>query len=113
MGNVTFCDPVNPPGTVKDEQVCEFCLVQLTDENRAASSKDPDYIAACLYQFCEKCRRSKLGRVPDSDYLAPEKKWRRITYQMFWNSRNAAGFWEFVKALRPFGDQEFDPLKEG
>ena len=113
MGNnVTFMKPTNPPGTPPDEQRCEYCLISLGGKDhkyRSKISKDPDYIDANLCIYCAKCRKSKLGRVPDSDYLDPPLKWRRITYQMFYNSGNAEGLWRLVEALRPFGPNAYDP----
>jgi len=107
--------PVNPPGTPRVEQKCSFCLISLggfREENRSEVSKDPDLIAANLYQWCTKCREKLKGRNPDSHYLKPNVKWRAIVYQMFWNSKNPDGFWEFVKSRNPFGKTPFDPETE-
>ena len=110
--NVTFLAPVNPHGTQEEDQRCEFCLISLGGKDhkyRSKISKDPDYIDANLCIYCEKCRKSKLGRVPDSDSLGPRRKWRRIVYQMFYRADNIEGFWRFVEALRPFGNNIYDP----
>ncbi len=112
MNNVKFSEPANPPGTARAEQRCEFCLVDLggfKERHRSRVSADPDYAAANVAMFCKECRKSKLGRVPDNEYLDPGRKWRRIVYQMFWNSKNADGFWEFVNQLKPFGGNPYDP----
>ena len=109
---MTFLGPVNPPGTAEAEQRCEFCLIALGGKNRSLRSKiskNPDYIDANLCIYCAKCRKSKLGRVPDSDYLDPRLKWRRITYTMFHRAQNVEGFWRLTEELRPFGNGPYDP----
>ena len=97
--------PVNPPGTDEAEQRCEFCLIGLGGRNRnlrSRISRDPDYIAANLCIYCDKCRKSKLGRISDGDYLDPRKKWRRIVYTMFHRAENVDGFWRYNEELQPF-----------
>jgi len=114
--NVEYQEPVNRPGTPKEEQRCEFCLISLDmfgkPTDRCRISLDPDYIAANLCMYCTECRIKKLGKLPDSDYLEPKLKWRRIAYQAFWNSKNPDGFWRMVEDLHPFGDSPYDPRKK-
>ena len=108
--------PVNPPGTPPEAQRCELCRAGLTSHNRCIISRDPDYIAANLCMFCVNCRETKLGRVSDDHYLAPAKKWRRIVYQAFFNSKNTDGYWKMVEELNPFkerADASEQPIQTG
>ena len=93
--------PVNPPGTPQAEQRCEFCLISLDvfgkPKHRSIISRDPDYIAANAAMYCIECRQEKLGKIPDSYYLDPDLKRKRIAHQ------------RLRKALHPFGESSYGP----
>lgn len=102
--NVYIAPPVNAPGTKKEDQRCEFCGTRLTDENRSDLARDPDFIKANIYQLCDECRVTKLGRAKTEQFTEPRKKWASIAYQMFYNSGNTDGYWRMVADIKPFGE---------
>ena len=112
---VHYYPPVNPPGTPRSEQRCQFCRISLSaykERHRCLVSKDDDYARANVCMYCEECRKEKVGKLDDAEFLKPENKWRRICYHHFEQAGDKDGFWAMTHEIQPFGVHAFDPVPE-